>query len=98
MPDLDKDLDDHDWAMIGADRESAGAGAGIRKPRCGGCRSVGVAARGRQDARRAAAALRARARFLSEALRPAESTNFWPRKRDDLGDAAIGEGLCGGSR
>ena len=40
-------------------------------------------------------ALRARARFLSEALRPAESTHFWRRKRDDLGDAAIGEGLSG---
>ena len=94
LPDLDKDLDDQAWAMIGADRESAAAGhpqAALRRL----LDQIGVA---RADVKTLGApppALRARARFLSEALRPAESTHFWRRKRDDLGDAAIGEGLSG---
>jgi ATP-dependent helicase/nuclease subunit B len=92
LPDLDKELDDHAWAMIGADRESAGhPQAALRRL----LDQIGVA---REDVKTLGApspALRARARFLSEALRPAESTHFWRRKRDDLGDAAIGEGLFG---
>ena len=70
--------------MIGADDESAGAGAG--HPQAALRRlldQIGVA---REEVKTLGApppALRARARFLSEALRPAESTHFWRRKRDD---------------
>ncbi len=40
-------------------------------------------------------ALRQRAVALSEALRPAETTEVWPERRKEIGDAAIAEGLAG---
>ncbi len=95
LPDLDKDLDDDAFASIGADEgEGAIAGhpqAALRRLLA----QIGVARDEVTVLGAPAPALRSRARFLSEALRPAESTHFWRRKRDALGEAAIAEGLAG---
>jgi ATP-dependent helicase/nuclease subunit B len=96
LPDLDQGLDDDAWTMIGAvDDETAGAVAG--HPQAALRRlldQIGVAREDVIPLGAPPAALRARARFLSEALRPAESTHFWRRKRDDLGEASISDALA----
>ena len=95
LPDLDHELDADAWAMIGADGEDAAAIAG--HPQAALRRlldQIGVPREEVKPLGAAPPALQARARFLGEALRPAESTHFWRRKRDDLGEAAISEGLA----
>jgi ATP-dependent helicase/nuclease subunit B len=95
LPDLDQRLDDDAWAMIGADDESAGAVAG--HPQAALRRLLAQIGVTREEVTQLGAptpALSARARFLSEALRPAESTHFWRRKRDDLGEASISDALA----
>ena len=79
--------------MIGAEDESASAGhpqATLRRL----LQTIGVAREEVTALGAPAPSLRARARFLSEALRPAESTHFWRRKRDDLGEIAIADALA----
>jgi ATP-dependent helicase/nuclease subunit B len=93
LPDLDKDLNGEAWEMIGADDESASAGhpqAALRRL----LRLIGVDRKEVKPLGAPAPRLNARARFLSEALRPAESTHFWRRKRDNLDEAAIEEALA----
>jgi ATP-dependent helicase/nuclease subunit B len=96
LPDLDQELDDDAWTMIGAvDEETAGAVAG--HPQAALRRlldQIGVARKDVTLLGAPPAALKARARLLSEALRPAESTHFWRRKRDDLGEASISDALA----
>ena len=100
LPDLDLDLDQRAWAMIGGEDGALGVAG---HPQAMMRRLLGVVGAER-DAVTAlgapAPALRARARFLSEALRPAESTDAWSERRsradgDALSDATIAEGLAG---
>jgi len=92
LPDLDLHLDDASWEMIGADDESAVAGhpqAALRRLLA----QINVA---RDEVRTLGAtspALTTRARFLSEALRPAESTHVWRRERDGPSADSIARGL-----
>jgi ATP-dependent helicase/nuclease subunit B len=94
LPDLDQDLDAEAFATIGAD-DGDGAIAGHPQAALRRLLSqIGIARDEVKTLGAPAPALRARAAFLSEALRPAESTHFWRRKRDALGEAAIAEGLA----
>ena len=97
LPDLDLNLDDRTWAMIGA---SDGRLARARGP------SAGAAAPAdRRDRRRSARmsrplgapspALAARSAFLSEALRPAESTDLWRERGWTLSPLALAAALQG---
>ncbi len=95
LPDLDLALDDEAWEMIGADDETGGSAAG--HPQAALRRllnRIGVARDEVRTLAPAPAPLEQRARFLSEVLRPAESTHFWRRKRDALSETAIAEGLA----
>jgi ATP-dependent helicase/nuclease subunit B len=96
LPDLDQELDDDAWTMIGAvDDETAGAVAG--HPQAALRRlleQIGVARKDVTTLGAPPAALRARGRFLSEELLPAHPTHFWRRKRDDLGEASISDALA----
>ena len=91
LPDLDYDLDDDAWAMLGQDEE---LGGGEQSP-------SGVAGHPQAILRRLLATIgveravvkplglidaprRARARFLTEALRPADSTDAWAAARRAL--------------
>jgi ATP-dependent helicase/nuclease subunit B len=96
LPDLDKTLDEDAWAMIAGDDETAGAAAG--HPQAALRRLLSQIDVTRDEVVEIgvlAPALRARARFLSEALRPAESTHYWSSKPDDLGEVAVSAGLAG---
>ena len=93
LPDLDTGLDEDAWEMMGADEPSVSAG----HPQAALRRLLQTIEVSRNDVKQLGAPaqrLRARAGFLSEALRPAESTHFWRRKRDDLGEAAISDALA----
>src|SRR5271166_2584395 len=74
LPDLDRDLDERAWAMIGV--------SGVRRD--------DVAILGSRSP-----ALRARAAFLSEALRPAESTDCWRDRERALSPPAVAAALEG---
>jgi ATP-dependent helicase/nuclease subunit B len=96
LPDLDKDLDAPSFALIGRDGEEA-AGPIAGHPQTLLRRLLGVMAVERQDVRTLGAptsALVQRARILSEALRPAETTELWPERRKTFGAANIAEGLA----
>ena len=95
LPDLDTGLDEDAWEMIGAPMKAQASVAG--HPQAALRRLLRTIEVSRNDVKQLGAPaqrLRARARFLSEALRPAESTHFWRRKRDDLGEAAISDALA----
>ena len=78
LPDLDLNLDDRTWAMIGATGEGSSGLAG--HPQALLHRLVGAIGVMRDEVRSLGSptpALLARSAFLSEALRPAESTHLW---------------------
>jgi ATP-dependent helicase/nuclease subunit B len=85
LPDLDRDLDDAAWALLGDPDGDAVGVAG--HPQAILYRLLDMIGVGRDAVRplgEAGPALSARARFLSEALRPADSTDAWRRReRDD---------------
>ena len=92
---LDQRLDDSAWASIGEDAEGASAG----HPQAALRRLLARIEIAREDVTALSApppGLQARAALLSEALRPAESTDVWPSSRLSLGDG-IGLGLAGAS-
>ncbi len=100
LPALDLGLDERAWAMIGASDEGALGVAG--HPQAMLHRLLGSIDISRQDVKPlgiATDALRARAHTLSEALRPADSTDIWSQRREDrsagaLSDQAIERGLA----
>lgn len=100
LPDLDQNLDERAWAMIGASEDGAVGVAG--HPQAAFRRLLGVVGVSRQEVRTLGApadALRSRARYLSEALRPADSTDAWSERAKAasagaLSDAAIASGLA----
>ena len=98
LPDLDRDLDDAAWTLLGDPDGDAVGVAG--HPQAILHRLLQIVGVGRDAVRQlgeAAPALCARARFLSQALRPANSTDAWRRERADdaLADAAIESALAG---
>ncbi len=100
LPDLDLSLDERAWAMIGADDDGAVGGAG--HPQAVMRRLTGIVGISRDKVKTLGTptgALRARAHYLSEALRPANSTDAWSGRREDpradaLSDEAIASGLA----
>lgn len=92
LPDLDDALDEASWRMIGAEGSELIAG----HPQAALFRLLGVIEARRDDVRplgHVAPALQARARFLSEALRPADSTDFWQSRGGALSDAGVAAAL-----
>ncbi len=92
LPDLDKALDEPSWRMIGAEGAELIAG----HPQAALFRLLGIVEAAREDVRhlgRVAPRLQSRALFLSEALRPADSTDLW-RRGEALSDARVGEALA----
>ena len=87
LPDLDLDLDEASWRLIGAQDGAAIAG----HPQAALFRLLEIIVASRADVRPlgvVAPPLQRRARFLSDALRPADSTDLW---RDAARAALSGE-------
>ena len=83
LPDLDRGLDDAAWTLLGDPDGDAVGVAG--HPQAILYRLLEIVGVGRDAVRPlgdVAPALAARARFLSEALRPADSTDAWRRERE----------------
>jgi ATP-dependent helicase/nuclease subunit B len=79
LPDLDGALDEPSWRMIGGDGETIAG-----HPQAALFRLLAIVQAEREDVRslgHVAPALESRARFLSDALRPADSTDLWREKR-----------------
>jgi len=101
LPDLDLSLDARAWTMIGPREDDAPTATG--HPQAALHRLLEVIDATREDVRELAApatALSARARYLSDALRPADSTDVWSARRSApeiraSGDATIASGLAG---
>jgi ATP-dependent helicase/nuclease subunit B len=92
LPDLDRGLDDAAWALLGNPNGDAIGVAG--HPQAILYRLLQIVDVGRDAVRplgQAGPELAARARFLSEALRPADSTDAWRREREGAGDRALSE-------
>jgi ATP-dependent helicase/nuclease subunit B len=90
LPDLDFGLDEKSWDMIGADAIATHPQAGLSRL----LEQIGAT---RDDVREIGAmskALESRARFLSEALRPADSTDLWRRRDEALAEQGIKQALA----
>ena len=96
LPGLDLNLDDRTWAMIGASEDSSLGLAG--HPQALLHRLIGAIGVRREDVKALGApppALEARSAFLSEALRPAESTDLWRERGWTLSPLALAAALQG---
>jgi ATP-dependent helicase/nuclease subunit B len=96
LPGLDLNLDDRAWAMIGASEDSSLGLAG--HPQALLHRLIGAIGIRREDVTALGAsppALEARSAFLSEALRPAESTDLWRERGWTLSPLALAAALQG---
>jgi len=96
LPDLDLDLDDGAWAMIGADDDATLGLAG--HPQSLMRRLIGAIGVKREDVASLSSpspALAARSAFLTEALRPAESTERWREREGALSPPALAAALAG---
>jgi ATP-dependent helicase/nuclease subunit B len=94
LPDLDLDLDEAAWRMIGGDDAEPSA----THPQAILSRllsSIGVARSEVRVLGEAPANAISRARFLSEAMRPAGSTEFWRRRSDALAEDKVAEAFEG---
>ncbi len=94
LPGLDTHLDDRSFAMIGASDSDEHGLAG--HPQALLHRLIGLIGVTREEVRPLGAptrALAARAALVSEALRPAESTDAWRDRETALAPAAVGEAL-----
>ncbi len=86
LPDLDMALDEASWRMIGAEDSQVIAG----HPQAALFRLLRVIGAERADVRvlgSTSPALASRARFLSDALRPADSSDLWQAAREASGPA-----------
>ena len=96
LPGLDLNLDDRSWTMIGASEDSSLGLAG--HPQALLHRLIGAIGIKREDIKALGAplnALEARSAFLSEALRPAESTDLWRERGWILSPLALAAALRG---
>ena len=98
LPDLDQGLDDSAWALLGdPDGQSVGVAGHPQAILYRLLAMIGVSRDAVRPLGEANPALAERARFLSQALRPADSTDAWRRERadDSLAEAAIESALAG---
>ena len=96
LPDLDLNLDDRTWAMVGATDDASLGLAG--HPQALLHRLIGAIGVKREDVTTLGLptpALAARSAFLSEALRPAESTDLWRERGWTLSPLALATALQG---
>jgi ATP-dependent helicase/nuclease subunit B len=96
LPGLDLNLDDRSWAMIGASEDVSLGLAG--HPQALLHRLIGAIGVRREDVTTLSApspALEARSAFLSEALRPAESTDLWRERGWTLSPLALAAAFQG---
>ena len=96
LPDLDLNLDNRTWAMIGARDDGLQGLAG--HPQALLHQLIGAIGVKRGDVTSSGApspALAARSAFLSEALRPAESTDLWRERGWTLSPLALAAALQG---
>jgi ATP-dependent helicase/nuclease subunit B len=96
LPGLDLNLDDRSWAMIGASEDASLGLAG--HPQALLHRLIGAIGVRREDVTTLSApppALEARSAFLSEALRPAESTDLWRERGWTLSPLALAAAFQG---
>ena len=96
LPALDLHLDEAAWDMIGARGDATQGLAG--HPQALLRRLIGRIGVRREDVRTLGAppaSLAARAAFLSEALRPADSTDLWRQREAALAPAAVAAALDG---
>jgi ATP-dependent helicase/nuclease subunit B len=96
LPDLDLNLDDRTWAMIGGKDDGSQGPAGHSQALLH--RLIGAIGIKREDVTTLGApspALAARSAFLSEALRPAESTDLWRERGWTLSPLALATALQG---
>ncbi len=96
LPGLDLNLDERAWAMIGAGDEAAQGRAG--HPQALLHRLIGLIGVKRENVRTLGvppSPLVARAAFLSEALRPADSTDSWRERDAALSPPAVAAALEG---
>jgi ATP-dependent helicase/nuclease subunit B len=87
LPGLDKRLDEEAWALLGKPSDSP---SGYGHPQFGLKRLIGAIGVGRDEIPEIgapSAPMAARATILSEALRPAESTEAWAANRGIVADA-----------
>jgi ATP-dependent helicase/nuclease subunit B len=97
LPGLDRDLDDLAWAHIGSTKQD-GLDPAFGNPQAALARLLPILKVARQDVIELAApqpALAARMRLISEALRPAETTDHWPLYRAATPEAEIATALAG---
>ncbi len=96
LPDLDLNLDDRTWAMIG--RRDDGSQGLAGHPQALLHQLIGAIGIEREDVTTLGAPtpqLAARSVFLSEALRPAESTDLWRERGWNLSPLALATALQG---
>ncbi len=97
LPGLDRDLDEDAWAIIsGRLREDQEPSFG--HPQAAMARLLPVLAVARRDVRplgRPDPFAAARARFVAEAARPADTTDRWPAFRESLAPGEMAEALAG---
>jgi ATP-dependent helicase/nuclease subunit B len=96
LPDLDLTLDNRTWAMIGSSDDASLGRAG--HPQALLHRLIGAIGVTREDVTTLGASspgLEARSAFLSEALRPAESTDLWRERGWTLSPLALAAALQG---
>ncbi|WP_309086144.1 double-strand break repair protein AddB [Chelativorans sp.] len=94
LPGLDLELDDASWQAVGASEEPSSCGHpqfGLKKL----IATIGVTRMAVEELARPEAALAARRRILSEALRPAETTELWAANRQAV-DRALDDGALAG--
>jgi ATP-dependent helicase/nuclease subunit B len=94
LPNLDDGLDEPSWRMIGAEDSELIVG----HPQAALFRLLKIVEAERSDVRSLGAvapSLQRRARFLSEALRPADSTDLWRVRGSALSEGNIAEALNG---
>ncbi len=94
LPGLDAELDEPAFALAGG--EGVGPAAGhpqtmLRRL----LTTIGITRADVRELETPPPALRRRAAVLSEALRPAETTERWAERRSQLGEQAIADGLAG---
>lgn len=93
LPGLDRAMDDESWAAIG---EEGGQASGFGHPQAGLKKLIGVLGLSRSDVEELAtpsAPVAARMAIITEALRPAETTDGWAARQEMPVDAQAFDGV-----